>query len=53
MARWNEYAGGYSDMVAQRGFGVTSDQLTAAQTALGRAEDEWLELEALRETIEG
>ncbi len=124
---WNEYAGGYSDMVAQRGFGVTapqlqqkaaraeksaaaapatpapsrqklsfkqkhaletlpkemarlegeiarlnktladpglyardagafakaSDQLTAAQTALGRAEDEWLELEALRETIEG
>jgi ABC transport system ATP-binding/permease protein len=123
---WNEYAGGYSDMVAQRGFGVrapetaakepraprpaqaasptpaskqklsfkqkhaletlpkeiakldaeiaklnatladaklytrdpngfatASTSLAAAQAAKSKAEDEWLELEALRETIEG
>jgi ATP-binding cassette subfamily F protein uup len=123
---WNEYAGGYTDMVAQRGRGVTgpalapkshkgsrgaataapapaakqklsfkqkhaletlpteiarlegeivrlnktladpglyardnaafakaSAALTAAQAALGKAEDDWLELEALREEIEG
>ena len=29
------------------------EALTKAQGALGKAEDEWLELEALRETIEG
>jgi ABC transport system ATP-binding/permease protein len=124
--RWTEYAGGYTDMVAQRGFGVVapkvavkeraekprvvaapvaaparqklsfkqkhaletlpreiarlegeiarlntmladaglyardaaafakaSGALSAAQAALGKAEDEWLTLEALRETIEG
>ena len=123
--RWNEYAGGYSDMVAQRGYGVrapelapkaaraerptpvmapppprqklsfkqkhaletlpkeiarleakiaslnatladaslyardpnafatASKSLAANQTALSRAEDAWLELETLRETIEG
>ena len=122
---WTEYAGGYSDMVAQRGFGVTapeapakvarggrtvamaaiaqpkaklsfkqkhaldtlprqiaghtaeiarlnalladpklyardpkafadaSAKLTAAETAKAKAEDEWLELETIRETIEG
>jgi ATP-binding cassette subfamily F protein uup len=123
---WNEYAGGYTDMVAQRGFGVTapvvqakpraekpaaapaaspaavkqklsfkqkhaletlpreiarleaeitvlnkkladpglyardanafaaaSKALDAAQAALSKAEDEWLELESLREAIEG
>ena len=123
--RWTEYAGGYSDMVAQRGFGVTkpelektakaervvvaptpppaskaklsfkqkhaletlpkeiakldteidklnalladtalyardpkafadaSAKLTAAQAAKTKAEDEWLELEMIREEIEG
>jgi ABC transport system ATP-binding/permease protein len=123
--RWTEYAGGYSDVVAQRGFGVTkpevektvkaerpvavatpapaqksklsfkqkhaletlpkeiarldaemerlnklladpglyardprafadaSAKLTAAQAAKAKAEDEWLELEMLREEIEG
>jgi ATP-binding cassette subfamily F protein uup len=124
--RWTEYAGGYTDMVAQRGFGVVapkaiakervekprvaaapvaapsrqklsfkqkhaletlpkeiarlegeigelnqtladpglyardanafakaSKALAAAQAALGKAEDEWLALEALREAIEG
>ena len=122
---WTEYAGGYSDMVAQRGFGVAapeapakvarggrtvamaaiaqtkaklsfkqkhaldtlprqiaghtaeiarlnalladpklyardpkafadaSAKLTAAETAKAKAEDEWLELETIRETIEG
>ncbi len=123
---WTEYAGGYSDMVVQRGFGVTapvvagkaragrqaslapttqpagkqklsfkqkhaletlpkriktleaeigklnasladpqlyarqpdkfhemSKALDAAQAGLSAAEDEWLDLEALRETIEG
>ena len=122
---WTEYAGGYSDMVAQRGFGVTapeapakvarggrtvamaaiaqpkaklsfkqkhaldtlprqiaghtaeiarlnalladpklyardpkafadaSAKLTAAETAKAKAEDEWLELETIRETVEG
>ena len=123
---WNEYAGGYSDMVAQRGFGVNkpelevkaparggrtvamapiaatkaklsfkqkhaletlpkeikkhdaeidrlnalladpqlyardpkgfadaSAKLTAAQTAKAKAEDQWLELEMIREAIEG
>jgi ATP-binding cassette subfamily F protein uup len=34
-------------------FAATSDALTKAQGALGKAEDEWLELEALREEIEG
>ncbi len=124
--RWTEYPGGYSDMVSQRGYGVsapataparpaparpagavttpaparqklsfkqkhaletlpgeirrleveiarlsglladpglyarnpatfaeTGQKLDAAQAALSRAEDEWLELEALREQIEG
>ena len=124
--RWTEYAGGYSDMVVQRGFGVTAPTVTvkprggrqmslapttlatakpklsfkqkhaldtlpkemqrleaeirklnaaladpklyardpktfeatsktldAAQAALAKAEDEWLELEALRETMAG
>jgi ATP-binding cassette subfamily F protein uup len=122
--RWTEYAGGYSDMVAQRGFGVTkpelekparaerpvaaapapvvkaklsfkqkhaletlpkdiarldaeierlkavladaglyardpkafadaSVKLTAAQSAKAKAEDEWLDLEMIREEIEG
>jgi ATP-binding cassette subfamily F protein uup len=123
--RWTEYAGGYSDMVAQRGYGVVkpepakapkaeratipsapasaqrqklsfkqkhalqtlpeeiarldveiealnallgdpsfysrdpqgfadaSAKLTAGQAAKSRAEDEWLELEMLREEIEG
>jgi ATP-binding cassette subfamily F protein uup len=123
--RWTEYAGGYSDMVAQRGFGVTkpevekavkaerpaavaapapaqksklsfkqkhaletlpkeiakldaemdrlnklladpglyardpkafadaSAKLTAAEAAKSKAEDEWLELEMIREEIEG
>jgi ATP-binding cassette subfamily F protein uup len=123
---WNEYAGGYTDMVAQRGYGVTkpeieakaparggrtvamtpiaatkaklsfkqkhaletlpkemakldteidrlnkvladpglyardakafaeaSARLTAAQAAKAKAEDEWLELEMIREEIEG
>lgn len=122
--RWTEYAGGYSDMVAQRGFGVTkpelalepkvvkavaapvpvaaarqklsfkqkhaletlpreierlkseidkvntaladatlysrdpkafadlSSKLTAAETAKAAAEDQWLELEMLRESLE-
>ncbi|MDP1731360.1 MAG: ATP-binding cassette domain-containing protein [Devosia sp.] len=124
-AVWNEYAGGYSDMVAQRGYGVMAPQvapkapraarpaapaaapttrqklsfkqkhaletlpkemarlereietlnarladpnlyardpaaftkaskaLDAAETALAKAEDEWLQLEVLREEIEG
>jgi len=124
--RWTEYAGGYSDMVAQRGYGVTkpeleksarperppaepaappaaaraklsfkhkhaletlpgeiarltaeiarlnglladpslyardpkafaetSQQLSAAEAAKSRAEDDWLELELLREELEG
>jgi ATP-binding cassette subfamily F protein uup len=34
-------------------FAATSEALTKAQGALARAEDEWLELEALREAIEG
>jgi ATP-binding cassette subfamily F protein uup len=34
-------------------FAATSEALTKAQAALGKAEDEWLELEALREAIEG
>jgi ATP-binding cassette subfamily F protein uup len=123
--RWTEYAGGYSDMVAQRGYGVTkpeleksaksdrspaeaapppaaraklsfkhkhaletlpgeiarltaeiarlnglladpslyardpkafaetSQQLTAAEAAKPKAEDDWLELELLREELEG
>jgi ATP-binding cassette subfamily F protein uup len=125
--RWNEYAGGYADMVAQRGYGVrppelqsktrvgkpaiattltpspaskaklsfkqkhaletlpkeivrleaeiaslnkkladpglyardasafagASRSLAAAQASLSKAEDDWLELEALRESIEG
>ncbi|HEX4299000.1 MAG TPA: ATP-binding cassette domain-containing protein [Devosia sp.] len=124
--RWTEYAGGYSDMVAQRGYGVTKPEapraarggrsqpmpaiaasagkaklsfkhkhaletlpaeiarlaaeiarlnarladaglyardprafadatakLTAAETARSAAEDQWLELEALREALEG
>ena len=124
--RWTEYAGGYSDMVAQRGYGVTkpeleksakadrapaepaappptarpklsfkhkhaletlpkeiarltaeiarlnglladpdlyardpkafaaaSQHLTAAEAAKGKAEDDWLELELLREELEG
>jgi ABC transport system ATP-binding/permease protein len=29
--RWTEYAGGYSDMVAQRGFGVTKPEIEKAQ----------------------
>ena len=124
--RWTEYAGGYSDMVAQRGYGVTkpeleksakadrapaepaappptarpklsfkhkhaletlpkeiarltaeiarlnglladpdlyardpkafaaaSQHLTAAEAAKAKAEDDWLELELLREELEG
>ena len=124
--RWTEYAGGYSDMVAQRGYGVTKPELeksakaerapaepaappptarprlsfkhkhaletlpkeiarltaeiarlnglladpdlyardpkafaaaaqhlTAAEAAKGKAEDDWLELELLREELEG
>ena len=123
--RWTEYAGGYSDMVAQRGYGVTkpeleksaksdrspaeaapppaaraklsfkhkhaletlpgeiarltaeiarlnglladpslyardprafadaSQKLTAAEAAKAKAEDDWLELELLREELEG
>ena len=34
-------------------FATTSEALTKAQAALARAEDDWLELEALREEIEG
>ena len=34
-------------------FADTSAALDKAQAALGKAEDEWLELEALREAIEG
>jgi ATP-binding cassette subfamily F protein uup len=33
---WNEYAGGYSDMVAQRGFGVTKPELEKPVKAAGR-----------------
>jgi ATP-binding cassette subfamily F protein uup len=31
--RWTEYAGGYSDMLAQRGRGVSQDDKTVAKTA--------------------
>ncbi|WP_298799694.1 ABC-F family ATP-binding cassette domain-containing protein [uncultured Devosia sp.] len=31
--KWTEYAGGYSDMVAQRGFGVTKPELEKAPKA--------------------
>ncbi len=31
--RWTEYAGGYSDMVAQRGFGVTAPAAAAKPKA--------------------
>jgi ATP-binding cassette subfamily F protein uup len=31
--RWIEYAGGYSDMVAQRGFGVTKPEALRAEKA--------------------
>lgn len=31
--RWTEYAGGYTDMVAQRGFGVRAPQRNAARPA--------------------
>jgi len=34
-------------------FAAASDALTKAQGALGKVEDEWLELEALREQIDG
>ncbi|MGV3491442.1 MAG: ABC-F family ATP-binding cassette domain-containing protein [Devosia sp.] len=34
-------------------FAATGAELEKAQAALGKAEDEWLELEALREEIEG
>ena len=34
-------------------FAQTSKALEQAQAALGKAEDQWLELEALREEIEG
>jgi ABC transport system ATP-binding/permease protein len=32
---WNEYAGGYSDMVAQRGFGVTKPEIEPKAPARG------------------
>jgi ABC transport system ATP-binding/permease protein len=32
--RWTEYAGGYSDMVAQRGFGVTKPELSSEPKAV-------------------
>jgi ABC transport system ATP-binding/permease protein len=34
-------------------FAATSDALVAAQTELAEAEEKWLELEILREEIEG
>jgi ATP-binding cassette subfamily F protein uup len=34
--RWTEYAGGYSDMVVQRGFGVTKPELEAKRAKGGR-----------------
>ena len=34
--RWTEYAGGYSDMLAQRGRGVSQDDRTTAQGASGK-----------------
>src|SRR5690349_16389657 len=33
---WTEYAGGYSDMVAQRGYGVTKPQLERPTAKAGR-----------------
>jgi ABC transport system ATP-binding/permease protein len=33
--RWTEYAGGYSDMVAQRGYGVGSEPIAARQRPRG------------------
>ncbi|WP_363278301.1 hypothetical protein [Devosia sp.] len=36
-----------------KAFGDKSKALADAQAALGKAEDQWLELEALREEIEG
>jgi ATP-binding cassette subfamily F protein uup len=37
--RWQEYAGGYSDMVAQRGVGVTAKNSAAAPAAKRAAEE--------------
>jgi ATP-binding cassette subfamily F protein uup len=37
----------------QKAFSKTSDALTAAQTKLAAAEEKWLELEILREDLEG
>jgi ATP-binding cassette subfamily F protein uup len=34
---WNEYAGGYSDMVAQRGYGVTKPEIMAKPIRGGRS----------------
>jgi ATP-binding cassette subfamily F protein uup len=36
-----------------KGFADASAKLTAAQTAKAKAEDQWLELEMIREAIEG
>jgi len=36
-----------------KAFADASAKLTAAETAKAKAEDEWLELETIRETIEG
>jgi len=84
-AKWQVYAGGYSDMVAQRGRGVDArkvekasktkpqaklsdmdfytkdpdgfakitDKLTEANTKLEACEEEWLELEMLKEAAGG
>jgi ATP-binding cassette subfamily F protein uup len=35
--RWTEYAGGYSDMVSQRGFGVTKPDTVSKQARGGRS----------------
>jgi ATP-binding cassette subfamily F protein uup len=75
--RWVEYAGGYTDLLAQRGssrflrrgaetkaagdkpardpagFGKLAEKLDKERAALTAMEEEWLELEMLREEIEG
>jgi ATP-binding cassette subfamily F protein uup len=38
--RWHEYAGGYSDMLTQRGFGFGSDNSPTFRTAAGKRRSE-------------
>jgi ABC-type transport system involved in cytochrome bd biosynthesis fused ATPase/permease subunit len=63
--RWIEYAGGYSDMLAQRmadpklftkdpaTFNRLAAEMEKFRDSLVKMEEEWLELEMLREELEG